>query len=256
MVHVRSRAAVLLLLGILGIGCGKGLTVNLVAVPNPADPGQSVQWNLSVRNDTACETTGEMTNFPPPFPNMAGAFALIVGFVPQLDEDGGPVEFCREFMTTMTACSDASCLAAHFEEAFGPAVANRLRAQADAAIQQAHEAQPAGTCATLEDDSNGFVAVCAFDPLSPGETDTAMHMDTAPNTGSRNSGQVAIAFAPAEGTDCRPGTEVSEGLWILAGCFPAPQTQPAPTLSPVATAMGAILLLVVGFVGLRHVRRS
>jgi hypothetical protein len=233
------------------LGCGRGLGVNLTAIPDPADPGQSVQWTVSVRNDTACTTT--TTGLPPPLPGT-GAFAIILGFIPGLDAFG-PVEFCREFATTMTACTDEACLIAHVQEALGPQIANALQAQAQAAMQQP---QPllAGTCATVVNDSSGFAAVCAFDPLNPGEKGTATYMDTAPDTGSRNAAQVAVAFAPAEGADCRPGTEITTGEWELAGCFPTPAARGAPALSPVATALAALLLLMVGVVGLRHMRKS
>lgn len=254
MMRRHGRVVMLGVLGLVGIGCGKGLTVNLDASPDPANPGQSVTWNLSVRNDTQCETTGELIELPDPLPDTAGAFALIVGFIPGLDESGA-AEFCREFMTTMTTCPDEICIARHFEEAFGPQVANALSAQAHAAIDQAHEAQPAGSCLTLFNDSSGFAAICGFDPLSPGETDTASHTDTAPNTGSRNAAQLAIAFAPALGEDCRPGTEIEEGVWALAGCFPLAEAEPVPALSPLVTLLAAGLLLVTGMVGLRHLRR-
>jgi uncharacterized repeat protein (TIGR01451 family) len=68
------------LLGLLGIGCGKGLTVNLTADPDPADPGELVTWTLTVRNDSQCTTTDEMVDLPPPFPDQVGVFALFVGF--------------------------------------------------------------------------------------------------------------------------------------------------------------------------------
>ena len=252
---MRSRdcTAVLVLFSLVGIGCGRGLGVNLTALPDPADPGQSVQWNVSVRNNSACKTTAGSTNLPPPFPDT-GAFALILGFIPDLDAFG-PVEFCREFASTMAACSDEACLVAHVQEALGPQVANALQAQAHAALQQP-QPQLVGTCATVANDTSGFAAICTFDPLNPGETGTATHMDTAPDTGSRNAAQVALAFAPAEGADCRPGTEITTGQWELAGCFPIPASRPAPTLSPVATALAALLLLMAGAVGLRRMRKS
>lgn len=248
----RDRTAALMLLSLVGIGCGKGLGVDLTAVPDPANPGQSVQWNLAVRNDTACPTTSGNINLPPPFPT-SGAFAIFFGFIPGLDAFGA-AEFCREFATTMSACSDEACLAAHVEEALGPQLANALQARAEAALQ---EPQPSlAGCATIVNDSSGFLGICALDPLNPGATGTAMHMDNAPNTGSRNAAQVAIAFAPAEGADCRPGREITPGEWILAGCFPTVAVHPTPALSPGATALAALLLLTIGVVGLRYRRKS
>jgi len=109
------NAAPFLLLGLLGIGCGKGLTVDLSAVPNPAAPGQSVEWTVKVRNDTQCATTADTTDLPDPFPDGAGVFALFVGFDPELGpEDAG--EFCREFMTS--ECTSEICLRSRFEQAF------------------------------------------------------------------------------------------------------------------------------------------
>lgn len=248
-----EHVAPLLLLGLLGVGCGKGLTVDLSAIPNPANPGQPVNWTLTVRNDTQCETIGEMIDLPPPFPATVGVFALFAGFDPAIGP-GDAQAFCRDFM--MTECRDQFCLQARFEEAFGPAVAQALSERAHAAMQQAHEPQLAGTCATIFNGAEGFAAFCAFDPLSPGETDSAMHMDTAPNTGNKNAAQVAIAFGFAEGEDCRPGTEVAPGLWTVAGCFPLDKTAPAPALSPLATGFGALLLLAAGVFGLRRMRRS
>ena len=249
----RQRAASLAVLAVLGAGCGKGLTVDLSAVPNPAAPGQSVNWTVTVRNDTRCETVTESTDLPPPFPDGVGVFALFVGFDPTLGP-GDAEAFCRDFM--MTDCRDESCLRARFEEAFGPAVAQALSERAQAAMQQAHEPQQAGTCATIMNGSTGFVGFCAFDPLSPGETDSAMHTDTAPNTGERNAAQVAIAFGFAQGDDCRPGTEIDPGLWTVAGCFPLAQTRPVPVLSPLATGIGALLLLAGGVFGVRRFRKS
>jgi hypothetical protein len=252
----RARVLILATLSLVGFGCGKGLTVNLSANPDPADPGQSVTWTLTVRNDTQCETTGEIIDLPPPLPDTVGAFALILGFIPELDQFGAE-EFCREFTTTMTSCPDELCIARHFEEAFGPQVAGALSAQAHEAIQQAQgPPQPAGSCLTLVNDSEGFAAFCAFDPLSPGETDMASHSDTAPNTGNRNPAQVAIAFAPAEGEDCRPGTEIDDGVWALAGCYPLVAAQPVPTLSPLVTLAGALVLLLTGLLGVRYLRRA
>ena len=252
--RTRNRSAALMLISLVGIGCGRGLGVDLTATPDPANPGQSVQWTVSVRDDTACATTAGNVNLPPPLPNVA--FALILGFIPALDGPGA-AEFCREFATTMNACTDEACLVAHVQEALGPQVANALQARAQAAMQEP-QPQLAGTCATIFNDSSGFAAACTYDPLNPGETATAMHMDTAPDTGSRKAAQVALAFAPAEGEDCRPGTEVAPGEWFLAGCFPVPATRPAPALSPVVTALAALLLLIVGAVGLRlrHMRKS
>jgi hypothetical protein len=249
------RIMLLLTCATFGIGCGKGLTVDLSATPDPANPGQSVTWTVSVRNDTACETTGESIDLPDPLPDNAGAFAIFVGFN-QLLEDYPPERLCREFMTTMTACEDEACLQAHFAAAFGTQLAESLSAQAHAAMQAAHEPQEAGTCITLNNDSEGFVGLCAFDPLSPGETDTAMHTDTAPDTGERHAAQFAIALAPALGDDCRPGTEVAEGAWLLAGCYPVTAPEGAPALSPLATGGAALLLLAAGFVALRRRRAS
>lgn len=256
MVKRRMRMAVPVVLSVLSIGCGKGLTVNLDASPDPAFPGQAVQWNLSVRNDSPCETTAEATNLPDPFPDAVGAFALILGFIPELEEFG-PAEFCREFMSTMTACSDEACVAAHFQEAFGAKVTSALTAQAHAAIEQAKGGpQEAGACITLFNDTSGFAALCGFDPLSPGETDTATHNDIAPNSGNTHAAQVAIAFAPATGEDCRPGTLIEGDQWVLAGCFPTAVVRPTPALSPIATAVGAVLLLLTGALGLRRIRRA
>jgi hypothetical protein len=83
----------------------------------------------------------------------------------------------------------------------------------------------------------------------------ASHTDTAPDTGNRHAAQVAIGFAPALGEDCRPGTEVEEGVWVLAGCYPLAEAQPVPALSPLVTLLGAGLLLLTGVFGLRHLRR-
>jgi len=245
------NAAPFLLLGLLGIGCGKGLTVDLSAVPNPAAPGQSVEWTVKVRNDTQCATTADTTDLPDPFPDGAGVFALFVGFDPELGpEDAG--EFCREFMTS--ECTSEICLRSRFEQAFGPALAQAVSEQAQAAMQ-GHEAQQAGTCQTIFNDTGGFAAFCAFDPLDPGETDMAMHTDTAPNTGNTNPAQLAIAFGFAQGEDCRPGTEIDPGVWTVAGCFPLGATNPVPVLSPWVTGLAALLLFSAGVVAVRRVRR-
>src|SRR5262249_28904673 len=156
----------------------------------------------------------------------------------------------RELMASN--CRDESCLFSIFEERFGPQVANVLSAGARAAMQ-AHEPQAAGTCMTLTNTPNGFVGVCEFDPLAAGATDSVMHTDTAPNSLNGNPAQLAIAFALAEGADCRPGTNLGDDAWLLAGCFPIGSLQPAPVLSPLTTAIVALLLLSAGLFGIRYV---
>jgi hypothetical protein len=250
---MRVRGTLLLvLLGLLGIGCGKGLTVNLTADPDPADPGESVTWTLTVRNNTQCATIGEMVDLPPPFPDQVGVFALFVGFDPTIGP-GDAEAFCRDLMNS--DCTTEGCLRTRFEEALGPETAQVISDHAHAAMQAAHEPQQAGTCSTIINDNEGVIAICAFDPLDPGETDTATHMDTAPNTGNKKAAQIAIAFGFAEGEDCRPGTEIDENIWALTGCFPAAAAEPVPVLSPLALGVGALGLLLTGFLGVRHLRR-
>jgi hypothetical protein len=251
---MRRRGTLLMvLLGLFGIGCGKGLSVDLFAVPDPADPGQSVTWTVTVRNNTQCATIEEPTDLPPPFPDAAGVFAIFLGFIPGVSREDAE-DLCRDLM--MSGCMDETCLTAQFEESFGPQVAQAVSARAKAAIQQAHEPQQAGTCDTIiNDDGVGVIAFCAFDALDPFESDTAMHTDTAPDTGNRQAAQFAAAFGFAEGDDCRPGTEIEEGIWTLGGCFPL-ATEPAPVLSPLVLGMSALGLLLTGFFGVRHMRRS
>jgi hypothetical protein len=240
--------ALIVLLALSGIGC-KGLTVQLSAVPDPADPGDSVKWTVSVRNDTQCPTVEEVTDLPAPLPDTAGAIAFIFGFVPELDQFG-PAEFCRVVMS----CDDPSCILTRVEEAMGPAVAANLRAQANAATAAPGIAP--GTCEDFASSSDGVFALCAFDALDPGETATAMYTANAPDSGSRNAAQVAIAFAPAVGDDCRPGTQVGDDEWILGGCFPLATSTSAPALSPTATGIAAGILLIAGMTGIYRRRRS
>jgi hypothetical protein len=156
---------------------------------------------------------------------------------------------------TGSDCRTEECLFARFEEALGPETARAISDRAHAAMQAAHEPQQAGTCDTFSNDSQGVLAFCAFDPLDPGETDTATHTDTAPNTGNRDAAQIAIAFAFAEGDDCRPGTEIVEGVWTLAGCFPPAAAEPVPALSPLALGGAALGLLLTGVYSVRRLRR-
>lgn len=249
-----TRLAVPLLLTLsLLTGCS-GLTVNLTAVPDPANPGDSVKWTVSVRNDTACQTTDEDFDPPDSLPSGAPVLALFIGFNPQLGAFG-PAEFCRQFQMG-TICDNLSCLPPILTDALGPAAAERIMAEMH--NRASSEAQPLtiGTCQTLvNDSSSGFVGLCGFDPLNPGQTHTAMHTDDAPDTGNRDSAQLAVAFALASGPDCRPGTEISPGLWIVGGCFPTPETSQVPTLSPLTLALLGSLLLAAGAVTL-HFRRS
>ena len=249
----RRGTVLLVLLALFGVGCGKGLTVNLSAVPDPAAPGQSVTWTFTVHNSTQCETIDEPTDLPDPFPDAVGVFGLFIGFMPGVDQEDA-VDLCRDLM--MTDCREEDCLIALFEATFGPRVAQAVSEQAHAAMQQAQEPQAAGTCATIMNDpGTGVVAFCAFDSLAPNETDTAMHTDTAPDTGNLKAAQLAVAFGFAEGEDCRPGTEVEEGLWTVAGCYPL-TTQPVPVLSPLTMGLVALSLLLTGFFGVRYMRRS
>lgn len=241
--------ALIVLLALSGIGC-KGLTVQLSAVPDPADPGESVKWTVSVRNDTQCPTVEEVTDLPAPLPDTAGAIAFIFGFLPELD-DFGAQEFCRLVMS----CDDPSCILTRVEEAMGPDVAANLRVQANAATTAEPGIAP-GTCEDFGSTSGGVIALCAFDAIDPGETATAMYTANAPDSGSRNAAQVAIALAPALGDDCRPGTEVGDDEWILGGCFPLATSTSAPALSPIATGIAAGVLLIAGMTGLYRRRRS
>jgi hypothetical protein len=238
---------VLTALTLLGLGCGKGLTVNLTADPNPAAPGQSVTWTVTVRNDTQCETITAPDPLPSPIPTT-DVGALFVGFDPTIGP-GEAESFCSSLMAS--SCRDERCLFTMFEAQFGPAFAQALSDRAHAAME-AHEPQAANTCITLANNSDGFAGFCSFDPLSPGETGTAMHTDTAPNTGNTNPAQFAVAFAAAEGSDCRPGTNVEDDFWVLTGCFPVGPTQAAPVLSPLAVSVVALLLLAGGVFGIRR----
>ena len=247
--------AILVCLAVLGTGCGKGLTIDVTARPDPATPGQEVQWDVSVRNDSPCATTEGEISLPDPFPDSVGALAFIFGFIPGPDQTD-PREFCRMFATGLNDCADQSCVEAHLQEALGPDVANALRAQMQAAsAATTAPASTPGTCATLFSSTSGLVGICGFESLDPGKTGKAMWTETAPDTGNTHAAQFAVAFAPAQGEDCRPGREVSEGEWILSGCFPLPGT-PAPALSPfVSGALGG-LLLIGGAVGLYRRQRS
>ena len=246
----RGLAAFLILgVGFLS-GCGSGFTVGLVANPDPADPGQSVTWTVSVRNDTHCQTV-ETDNPPPPIPPDFPVAALILGFNPDL-ERLGPSEFCREVQMG-TICPDGSCLQPMLTDALGPEAANRIMAQAHAQANSHAPPLAAPSCETIQNDSAGFIGVCEFNPLNPGETQTAMLTDTAPDTGTRHAAQVALAFGFASDSDCRPGAEIAPGVWLLSGCFPTPENR-APVLSPVALGVVAATLLGIGALALR--RRS
>ena len=74
--------AILVCLAVLGTGCGKGLTLDVTAHPDPAAPGKEVQWDVSVRNDSPCATTEGAIDLPDPFPESFGAVAFIFGFFP------------------------------------------------------------------------------------------------------------------------------------------------------------------------------
>jgi uncharacterized repeat protein (TIGR01451 family) len=248
--------AILVCLAVLGTGCGKGLTVNVTASPNPASPGDEVQWDVSVRNDSPCATTEGEISLPDPLPDSTGVLAFIFGFIPGTDQQTDPREFCRMFATGLNDCADQSCVEAHIQEALGPDVANALRAQMQAAsAATTAPASTPGICTTLFGGTSGLVGICGFESLDPGKTGKAVWTETAPDSGNTRAVQLAIAFAPAEGNDCRPGREVAEGEWILSGCFPLPGN-PAPALSPfVSGALGG-LLLIGGAVGLYRRQRS
>lgn len=238
--------ALIVLLAFSGLGC-KGLTVNLSAVPDPAEPGQEVKWTVTVRNDTQCPTVEE--ELPEPLPDSVGAFSIIFGFDPELDQFG-PQEFCRLIM----GCDSPDCLGARIEEALGPDAAAALRARANAATTAEPQIAP-GTCEEISL-GFGFSAICALESMAPGETVMAMYTANAPDTGSSNAAQVAVAFALAEGEDCRPGTQVGEDQWILGGCFPFVTSTPAPALSPIATGIAAGVLLLAGAAGVYRRRGS
>jgi hypothetical protein len=239
----------------LATGCGRGLTVNLTSTPPQASPGDAVNWTVSVRNDTDCATVGLPIPLPSPLPAQAGAFVIFFGATPGTTrEDAAAV--CQQFLSTPFGCSDLNCLAPILEEALGAESAERIvanmRAAAQAAQDGAQPPLPAGTCATLTNNSNGFVALCAFDPLDPDETDTAMYSDMI--QGSGVTSLLAFALAPALGDDCRPGTEVNPDEWYLSGCFPLPAAAPAPALSPTALYVLVALLVGAGVLGLKRMR--
>lgn len=236
--------ALIVLLAFSGLGC-KGLTVDLDAVPDPADPGQEVKWTVTVRNDTQCPTVDTNTD---PVPADSG-LAIIFGFNPELD-DFGAQEFCRLFMS----CQDLGCFEPLVEQAMGPNVAAALSARANATTPEPGISP--GTCEEVSFGIDGVVAFCVLDTIAPGETTMAMFTANAPDTGSRNAAQVALAFAPAEGEDCRPGTPIGNDQWILGGCFPLATSTPAPALSPIATGIAAGVLLIAGAVGVYRRRGS
>jgi len=248
---LRGFSAPLLLALGLCTGCGSGFSVHLSAVPDPANAGQSVQWTLTVRNDTACPTANDVT-LPSPFPSNSPPLAIIIGFDPNLG--ASPADICRVLQT----CQDESCVAGVLGDAVGPDTVNQLMARAQAEIAHASAEAPlqSGMCVTESNDSSGFLAVCTLDPLAPGATDTVTFVDTAPNSVNHQAAQLAIAAGAARGNDCRPGTEVTTGQWALAGCFPTAPTSPVPVLSPRILALCAVLIGALGIVTLYRQRRA
>ena len=244
-------AASLLFLFALLTGCS-GFTVDLVADPDPADPGELVKWTVSVRNDTNCQTVDE--DFPDFLPSGAPVEALIIGFNPELAAFG-PAEFCRQFQMA-TICPGGECIPPVLNDALGPAAAQRVMAEMRASGSSQGQPLTVGTCETIMNDSSGFLGACGFDPLAPGQTHTAMHTDNAPDTGNTDPAQVAVALAFASGPDCRPGTEIDPGLWLLGGCFPLVAESRVPMLSPLSLALLASILFGCGVLAVCRQRRS
>lgn len=236
-------------------GCGRGLTVNLTSTPSQAGPGDAVNWTVSVRNNTGCATVDVPIPLPSPLPAQAGAFVIFFGAAPGATrEDGAAI--CQQFLNTPFGCSDLNCLAPILQEALGAESAERIvtgiRAAAQAAQDGSPSPLPAGTCTTLSNTSTVFVGLCAFDPLDPGEIDTAMYSDMVQGGGLTSL--LAFALAPAVGDDCRPGTEVNTDQWILSGCLPVETAAPAPSLSPVALYALVAVLIGAGLFGMKRLR--
>ena len=236
-------------------GCGRGLTVNLTSTPQQASPGDVVNWTVSVRNNSRCATVDVPIPLPSPLPSQGGAFAIFFGAAPGATR-ADATAICQQFLNTPFGCSDMNCLAPILEEALGAESAERIMANMRAAAQAAQDGSPsplpAGTCATISNTSSMFVGLCAFDPLDPGEIDTAMYSDMV--QGSGVTSLLALALAPAEGDDCRPGTEVDPDQWILSGCFPVETAAPAPLLSPVALYALVVVLIGAGLFGMKKRR--
>lgn len=233
-------------------GCGRGLTVECNATPSQAEPGDMVQWNISLRNITQC-AAGAGALPVPSLPPGSGPVVIFAGLAPDVSQ-AEAVELCR--LIRSSSCSEESCFDPILRDSLGVEPANRFKERLHAAMQAAREPvpMPAGTCETVQNDADGFLGVCAFDQLDPQGMDTATHSATV--VGGGMSAQFAWASGSAVGEDCRPGTEVQPGGWVLAGCCPDVAPVGAPILSPFALYAVAALLLAAGALGLYRRRHK
>jgi hypothetical protein len=212
---------------------------------------------VHLRNDSPCTTVDTMVDLPDPLPDQVGALVLFVGAVPNATR-AQAARLCNEFRNGSASCTGQGCLTALLEQTVGEESAHQMMESLQSFVQAQQNgppvALPLGTCTTLFNTATGLLGLCAFDPLNPGESDTATYSDTV--LGSGISALFAASLAPAEGDDCRPGIETSEGEWLLSGCFPVVPGAATPTLSPYALYSVAAVLLGIGVAGLYRRRRA
>jgi len=233
-------------------GCGNGLLLSAVAVPAAAGPGQSVTWTFGMRNNTQCALVND-ADLPSGLPDDAPPLLFFFGFTP--DFVSSPAAICQ----ALAACEDEECL----DDILGGQDVARLEAMRDAARQMSHSeaslsGMPApGHCEIIGNgDGSGVFGGCVFDNLMPGQSQTLNISDMAPDSGNRQSFQIALAFAAARGTDCSPGIEIGEDLWLVGGCAALPDSAPAPLLSPAGVALLVAALFLTAAFALRQRQQS
>lgn len=245
-----------LLVALFASGCGGGLPVTVKAVPSSAAPGTTVNYEVTVQNTTECLASPFAATVPggsvAPLPDPVGARVVVIGFDPDAPSAASLAQICR----LLASCTTLPCVGGILGETLGTERAQPLLASLEGAkLQPLPSAKVNGdgpTCVPIANDESGVTFECYFPEIEPGQSLTATHTETAPDSGNRSSVQIAFSYGLAIGEDCRPGLPSPSGPneWLLAGCYPLAVPQPAPALSTGALGSSVLVVLAVGVVAL------
>lgn len=229
-------------------GCGRGMKLEVTTDNDSPQPGEPIEYSVTVTNDTAC-TTDETTSVPP-F-GSGPVRAIVIGFTEGGDTEGA--ELCR----AITVCRDLSCFDEILGENLGQGTLEELKNQANAILGETLGDVMTPSCEPAPAAPPGFfVFACVFPPLPPGGSSTATFATTVPDLGSLTAVQFGAAVAGATGADCRPGFNFGNGAWSIGGCIPKPAVTGAPTASSAMLPLLGASLLALGSLALYRQRRS
>lgn len=242
------RVAVLAVGLLVVTGCGGGMKIEVVTDNDSPEPGDPIEYTVTVTNDTEC-TTDEMTSVPP----FGGGpvTAIVFGFTDGGDQEGALL--CRE----LTICSDPPCIVdERLGETFGQTNLDDLKNQANEILGETLGDVVTPSCEPAAATPGVFAFFCFFPPLPPGGSSTVTFPTTVPDSGSLTAVQFAAVTATASGSDCRPGYTIGEDAWSIGGCIPQPAVNGAPTVSPAALPLLGAALLTLGSLALYRRRRN